>query len=319
MKNKKIHNIFLIGITLISTFSYAQTVNISEENNLKFQTHFFEALKKKAINNYNKAIENLEKCYEIDSLNMAVDFELSKNKLELNNYFEAELFINKALLIEPNNSYLLQHKVAIFQKQQNYKAAIKTQTQLVKLEPKFTDKLILLYIQNKDFEIAKKLIVKTEKNALSTPRIQEFKKYLKKREVLNNFKNSEENLAVSTMDIEGLKEKYNQKKEYKTLRKILNIEVKKELFNELYSDSKNALELFPAQPYLYKMNGLALNKLGKYNEAKDVLTLGIDFVIDNPTMEADFYEQISISYTGLNNNNEALKYKQKATTLRSKN
>ena len=67
------------------------------------------------------------------------------------------------------------------------------------------------------------------------------------------------------------------------------------------------------------MNGLALNKLGKYNEAKEVLTLGIDFVIDNPIMEADFYEQISISYKGLNNNNEALKYKQKAKEIRSKN
>lgn len=319
MKNKNLHILFIVGIVLISNFLYAQTINIAEENNLKFQTHFFEALKQKAINNYSKAIENLEKCYEIDSLNMAVDFELSKNKLELNNYFEAELFINKALLIEPNNRYLLQHKVAIFQKQQNYKAAIETQKQLVKLEPKFTDKLILLYLQNKDFEIAKKLIVETEKNALSTSRIQGFKKYLKRREALIIIKNYNENLAVSMMDIEGLKEQYIKKREYKTLLKILNKEGKNELFNELYTDSKSALELFPAQPYLYKMNGLALNKLGKYNEAKEVLTLGIDFVIDNPIMEADFYEQISISYKGLNNNNEALKYKQKAKEIRSKN
>ncbi len=59
----------------------------------------------------------------------------------------------------------------------------------------------------------------------------------------------------------------------------------------MYVDSKEALELFPAQPYLYKMNGFASNKLGKYNEAIDVLTLGIDFVIDNTILEADFYEQ----------------------------
>jgi len=319
MKIKNLHILFLMGIILISSFSRAQTINIAEENNLKFQTHFFEALKQKAIKNYSKAIENLEKCYEIDSLNMAVDFELSKNKLELNNYFEAEFFINKALLIEPNNSYLLQHKVTIFQKQQNYKNAIETQKKLVALEPKFTDKLILLYIQNKDFEYAKKLIVETEENALSTQRIQVFKKYLENREALNDLKNYEVNLAVSMTDIERLKEKYNQKKEYKILQIILNKEIKNELFNELYTDSKNALELFPAQPYLYKMNGLALNKLRKYNEAKDVLTLGIDFVIDNPTMEADFYEQISISYEGLNQKNEALKYKQKAKELRSKN
>jgi len=33
-------------------------------------------------------------------------------------------------------------------------------------------------------------------------------------------------------------------------------------------------------------------------------------------MEANFYEQLSISYEGINNKNEALKYKQKAKQLR---
>jgi len=87
----------------------------------------------------------------------------------------------------------------------------------------------------------------------------------------------------------------------------------------LFVDSKAALELFPAQPYLYKMSGLALNKLGKYNEAINVLTLGIDFVIDNTAMEADFYEQLSKSYEGLKQKSEALKYKQKAVDLRNQN
>ncbi|WP_299527697.1 hypothetical protein, partial [uncultured Lutibacter sp.] len=318
MKSKKTHILLIIGIVIISYSSRAQTINIEEENSLKFQTHFFEALKEKAIKNYSKAIENLEKCYEIDSLNMAVHFELSKNKLELNNYFEAELFINKALLSEPKNSYLLQQKVGIFQEQQNYSKAIETQKLLVELEPKFTNKLILLHIQNKDFKIAEKLIIETEENALSTPRIKAFKNYLKNVDKLNAIKSYKENLIISILDIKSLREKYNQKKEYKTLQEILNKEVESELFNELYIDSKNALELFPAQPYLYKMNGIALNKLGKYNEAKDVLTLGIDFVIDDTTMEADFYEQLSISYEGIKQHNDALKYKQKAEELRNK-
>ncbi len=73
------------------------------------------------------------------------------------------------------------------------------------------------------------------------------------------------------------------------------------------------------QPFLYKMNGVALNRLRKYNEAISVLTIGIDFVVDDNTMEADFYEQFSISYEGLNNKEEALKYKQKAERLRQGN
>jgi len=317
MKNKKLHTYLLVGIILISSFSYAQKINSVEENNLKFQTHFFEALKQKAIKNYSKAIESLEKCYEIDSLNLAVEFELSKNKLLLKNYFEAELFINKALIKEPNNSYLLQHKVAIFRAQRNFKKAIEVQQKIVQLQPKYMDKLALLYIQNKDFKKATQLIIEIEKKALSTHRIKGFKKYLESRKIL--VKKAEKLIAIKNIAIELLKERYNQKKEYKVLQEILNREYEANLFEALYIDSKEALELFPAQPYLYKMNGEASNKLGKYKEAIDVLTLGIDFVIDNNTMEADFYEQLSKSYEGLKQYKEALKYKQKAVELRKSN
>ncbi|NQV77854.1 MAG: hypothetical protein HQ490_05805 [Lutibacter sp.] len=307
----------MIGIILISNFLRAQTISSAEENNLNFKTHFFEALKQKSIKNYNKAIESLEKCYEIDSLNMAVHFELSKNKLLTNNYFEAELFINKALTKEPNNIYLLQQKVAIFQEQQNFKKAIEIQKEIVEIQPKYTDKLVLLYIQNRDFKNAEELIVQIEENALSTQRIKVFKNYLDSREKLNTIKNPEEISSILSIYTEGLREKYNESKEYKILNEILNNEVKSELFEALYVDSKEALELFPAQPYLYKMNGFASNKLGKYNEAIDVLTLGIDFVIDNTILEADFYEQLSISYEALKQHKEALKYKQKAEELRN--
>ena len=67
---------------LVSTFSIGQ-INMEEEQDLKFQTYFFEALKQKAINNYGKAIENLEHCNAIKVNNKAVEFELSKNYLLL--------------------------------------------------------------------------------------------------------------------------------------------------------------------------------------------------------------------------------------------
>lgn len=317
MKNKKLHNYLLVGIILISSFSYAQKINVVEENNLKFQTHFFEALKQKAIKNYSKAVESLEKCYEIDSLNLAVEFELSKNKLLLKNYFEAELFINRALEKEPTNSYLLQHKVAILTAQQKFKEAIEIQNKIVEQQPKYMDKLALLYIQNKEFKKAEKVIIEIENNALSTQRIKAYKKYLESRKVL--VKKRETLTTIKNETIQVLKERYKKSKEYKILQEILNREEEATLFEALYIDSKAALELFPAQPYLYKMNGIALNNLEKYNEAIDVLTLGIDFVIDNTSMEADFYEQLSKSYLGLKQNKEALKYKQKAEELRKSN
>jgi tetratricopeptide (TPR) repeat protein len=319
MKNKKVYILFLVGISIISNFLRAQTLDITEENKLKFQTYFFEALKQKAIKNYSKAIVSLEKCYEIDSLNTAVHFELSKNKLLLNYYFEAELFIDKALVKEPNNIYLLQHKIAIFRAKGNFDDAIEIQKKLVQIQPTHMDKLVFLYIQNSDFEKAEKLITEIEKNALSTLRIKGFKKYLEQRKIVSNNAISNVIRPNENTDIETLKRRYNQKREYKVLLEILNKELENNHVQALFADSKKGMELFPAQPYLYKMNGFALNKLGKYNEAISVLTIGIDFVIDNTSMEADFYDQLSISYEGLKQLNKALKYKQKAEKLRKGN
>ncbi len=318
MKCGFLHNLFLVGIVLISNFTYAKKNISEEENDLNFQTYFFEALKQKAIKNYSKAIESLEKCYEIDSTSVAVNFELSKNYFLLKSDNEAQIFIDKALENEPDNIYLLKHKIGIFKTQRNFQKAIDLQKKLIEIEPHYSDELVLLYIQNKNFEKAEKLISEIEKKALKTTRIKGFKKFLKNRKITSK---SVKDLSppIKDANIETLRKLYIEKKDYRILQEILNKELINNHFELLKDDSRNGLELFPAQPFLYKMNGIALNKLGKYNEAISVLTIGIDFVIDNTILEADFYNQLSISYDGLNNKNEALKYRQKAKQLRQVN
>lgn len=300
----------------ISGFSYAQKINTEEENSLKFQTHFFEALKQKAIKNYGKAIESLELCNEIDTANVSVFFEFSKNHLELNNYFEAELFIDKALAFEPENWYLLQHKVAVLKAQLNFSKAIEVQKKILQNHPKYTEELVFLYIQNQNFMEAEALISKMEENAMTTLKLKSFKSYLENRKSLQINAEKQSDNANENMDIESLKKSYSENKEFKIVQEILTKEAKEGLFEQVYADSKEALELFPEQPYLYKMNSVALNRLGKYNEAIAVLSIGIDFVIDNSAMEADFYEQLSVNHEKLGNKSEALKYKQRAAALR---
>ncbi len=319
MRTRNLQRIVAVGLIFISSFLYAQKINTEEEKSLKFQTNFFEALKQHAIKNYGKAIESLEMCNEIDTSNVAVLFEFSKNHLELNNYFEAELFIDKALSLDPENKYLLRHKVAILKAQRNFGKAIEVQKKVVQIQPKDSEELVFLYIQNQNFDQAEVLISKIEENALSTLKLGYFKAFLENRkQLLENIDKSGADILENT-DVETLKKLYAQTKEFKTVQKILEKETSESLFELVYADSSEALELFPEQPYLYKMNGLALNKLGKYNEAIAVLSIGIDFVIDNSAMEADFYEQLSISYEKLNNKSDALKYKQRAAALRLKN
>lgn len=321
MKIKKKHIIILLGIGFFSNFSYAQNIDNQEVLALKFQEHFFESLKQTATNNYAKAIESLENCYQIDSVNLAVEFELSKNYLSLEKYFEAEIFIDKALEKEPKNRYLLKHKVALLKAQRNYKDAIEIQKQLVKIKPSYSDELVLLYIQNKEFERAENLITEIEDNALATLRIKRFKTYLINRKKLTKKKANNTNTQnpIENLGIESLRKEYQENKSYKVLLEILKYEIENSLFEMLNTDCKNALELYPAQPLLYKLQGFALNKLKKYNEAIDVLTIGIDFVIDNIEMEVDFYNQLIISYEGLNNKKEALKFQQKVEQLKQTN
>lgn len=313
MRTRNLHRIIAVGMLFISGLLYAQKINTEEENSLKFQTHFFEALKQKAIKNYGKAIESLELCQEIDSFNVPVLFEFSKNHLELNNYFEAELFIDKALEFEAENRYLLHHKVAVLKVQRNFNRAIDVQKKILKLQPKESEELVFLYIQNQNFVEAEALIAKIDENAMATLRLKSFKRFLENR---NAVPEKTVEISIGNANIETLKKSYAQNKDFKTVKEILDNEAAGELFEAVYADSKEALELFPEQPFIYKMNGLALNKLGKYNEAIAVLSIGIDFVIDNNTMEADFYEQLSISYEKLGNKSEALKYKQRAIALR---
>jgi len=316
MGTKNLHRILAVGMFFISGIFYAQNINIAEENSLKFQTRFFEALKQKAIKNYGKAIESLELCNEIDTANVAVFFEFSKNHLELNNYFEAELFIDKALQQEPENRYLLQHKVAVLKAQRNFSEAIDVQKKILKIQPKESEEMVFLYIQNQNFDLAAEMIAKMEENAMTTLRLKSFKTFLENRKIAQQDIIKPVNAAIEIRDIETLKKSYSENKDFKIVKEILIQEEKEALFEQVYGNSKEALELFPEQPFLYKMNGLALNKLGKYNEAITVLSIGIDFVVDNSAMEADFYEQLAISHEKLGNKSEALKYKQRATALR---
>ena len=83
--------------------------------------------------------------------------------------------------------------------------------------------------------------------------------------------------------------------------------------------SNKALEKYPSQPLFYLINGVALNKLNQPKKAIEILESGLDYIIDDAKMEADFYNQISIAYTLLNDPIKAKSYLDKGKTIRPKN
>lgn len=78
---------------------------------------------------------------------------------------------------------------------------------------------------------------------------------------------------------------------------------------------ETTLELFPTQALLYLIKGVALLETDQPQKAVSVLEEGLDYVIEDPIMERDFYEQLSLAYQQLNNTEKATQYAKKAKDL----
>ena len=305
----------LVGFLLHSNFLLAQDSipvlqNKNEERLLKFQDYFFKALAQKAIFNYRVAIQNLEKCNELQPENMAVLFELSKNYLMMKRFLEAENYGQQALALSPKNYWILSHLSKLYVASRNLNKAIVVQEKLVLLNPKEKEKLVYLYFQTNQKAKANSLLIELEKSNLISKNLLNFKRRFLKRVVVKKEENT-------LNDLTSLIRQFDQNKSFVTLRKILTLSANKDV-EILFKYSEKGLELFPAQAYVYLMHAKALNMQKKFSEATSHLNNGVDFVIDDNTLKADFYDELSKSYLGLGNEKEAIKNKNKALLLRNK-
>jgi len=317
--------IICLGIFIIPTVSIAQEdvasreAMLVEQKNINFQTFFFESLQQKAIGNYDKAIYALEACNNLDKDNVAVLFELSKNYVFLLKYTEAEYYILKALEIEPLNLFLLRHLKEIKAKQNDFNGAIIIQNRIIEQKPKEESDLVILYIKSGEIENAIALLKKLNENDNLPANLVPLKESLlqTKPEISENNKTTSFKEEPKSKT-ELLKENYELKKDYNSLKLILERELKTKQFLELLEDSNKAIEIYPAQPFLYLMNAVALNSIRKYRKAIEILNSGLEYLIDNEEMEAQFMEQLSLSYKGLGENKTATSYYKKAMELRNK-
>ena len=275
---------------------------IAEENNIKFQEYFFKSLSEKSIKNYQSAIENLEECNTISPNNKTIYFELSKNYLLLNKTSEATQYINKALLLEPTNTWILLHLVAIQKKERNYQEAIKTQLTIVQQKPKQRSELIWLYYLNSEYTKALSLIYMVEKETGLTTRLNQLKVKLELKNKPIALKVSKDSLTQLITDYEANKPSFSKLKKILTLAINENTEV-------FYKYSSLAIDLYPAQPFAYLSRGKALQLQKKHQQAIDVLEIGIDFVIENSLLESQFYTTLVKAYTSINNPKKVLEYK----------
>ena len=202
---------------------------------------------------------------------------------------------------------MLTHLVKIYQKDSNYKEAIKIQQKIVDINPKERGLLAKLLVNDKQYKKAISLMNTLEKENTLSSNLKKIKANLEKRKGASVKKEN-------PSDLGSLINQFKTDKSYKVLKQILNQSSNNTA--DLLKFSEEGIALFPAQPYVYLLKGKTLNDLKKYKNALTTLQNGFDFVIDDK-MEVDFYTEIAKAFKGLGNSKEEKKYTQKAKNLKN--
>lgn len=453
MKQKIYIFILLFGFFVVPQVMYAQVdFNKKPDDDLgdvedKFQELFYEALKQKAIENYDRSVTALLKCVDLDKSVPVLYFELGKNYASLKNFGAAEEAFKKATNLQPENEWYIDALYGFYVEQNELDKAIKTVKQLLKYHPDYKEDLAALYFKTKAYDDALKILDELDAElgisvARDVMRNQIYEATGRKKDQIKNLEarvednpdkesnylqliyryseNNERDKAFETAQellkvnpnsqvvhlalykfylddgnaekaIESMKivvksteikpeaklkvltdfvqfvsnnpqyetdlveattlvsdtnnsktlielgqyylAKNNKTKaleyfeaalkidseNFNVLRNVLLLYIDLQKFEVAEKMSNNMLQKYPAQPLFYLINGVALNQLNQPKKAVDVLETGIDFVIDDTKMEKDFYNQLSVAYSALNNTTKAKTFSDKAKQLETPN
>lgn len=104
---------------------------------------------------------------------------------------------------------------------------------------------------------------------------------------------------------------------YNLLKNTLLLQLDFHKYAEAAELSKKGLQIFPAQALLYLLSGVANNGIHKPELAIENLETGLDFVLDDPQMELDFYKQLQVAYNSKGDSEKSQFYDKKASQIQS--
>lgn len=176
--------LLFFGIICVSNNSLAQ----KEPNDVVtiddgFEDYFYEAIKQKSIENYDKAIEALEKGKIIEPDNPVVYFELGKNYLAQKKYKEAYDNFEKAAKMNPKNRWAWVGMYDVCYETRDYNQAIVIVEKLVEFKEDYKEDLTSLYMNTNQYDKALDLI-----NELNTKFGKSDKRELYKADILKDAK-----------------------------------------------------------------------------------------------------------------------------------
>ena len=297
----------IVGLLLAPIYAQEPTPDIDVEESAEvfledysdeFQENFFEALKQKGIENYDRAINLLLECKRLDAENRVVDHELAKVYLEEKQYPLAEEYALTALTSEPENLWYADTFVQVLRKQG--KSIDNVRTGLPYEYPKFNENLALIYFKKKEYQTALSILKGAKKSKFTSALSSKINDSIEKQQAL---------LTSNTFAVESIDDdKPNAFNQYKT--RIQGFMQTNDLLL-LQQVSEEALENYPSQPFLYYAQGYALNKSSKHKEAIEMLEIGLDYMVGDVSLGNKIYQELSDAYNSLNNSVKANMYLRK--------
>ena len=295
--------LFLFGLLFFPQYNFAQVdFNKKPDDDLgdiedQYQELFFEALKQKGIENYDRAVEALLKCIALDNSESVAYFELGKNYNKLKNFGEAENALKKAVNKEPDNEWYLDELYEVYAQQNEYDKAIKTVKQLVKYHPDYKEDLAALYMRTKEYKEALKVLDELDRElGISSNRDllrnQIYAATGRKKDQIENLEDRVEDNPDEESNYLALIFRYSENNEkekaFETAKKLLEINPNSQLVHlalyKFYIDDNSTDKAIASMKIVLNSNKI------KPDAKLLVLSDFVKFVSQNPQYESDLVE-----------------------------
>ncbi len=283
--------------TLMSYSTYAQEEESAEvyleEYTDEFQENFFEGLKQKGIQNYDRAIDLFLKCKQLEPDNSVVDYELAKAYLQDKKYIQAQQYAVEALLSEPTDYWYLDNLLTILDKQGSPWASIKEQIPYG--NNKLRENMAVSFFKMKKYEEALSVLKEIDNAPLTSELTRKINDSLQKNTQEPTTPMEEKHIADRNDPVTALRTQIDEllsRSDYKGMLAV----------------SKEALDSYPLQPYFYFAYGTALNNTGDSNKAIEVLESGLDYLLDDGPLENSIFRELSKAYNKIGNTQKANEY-----------
>ncbi|MFT5940907.1 MAG: tetratricopeptide (TPR) repeat protein [Sediminicola sp.] len=296
---KQLHFLFLLtAVFVIAGQVMAQepeeSAELTLETNLdEFQEKFFEALKQKGIENYDRAINLFLECKAMDETNPVINHELAKSYALNKDFINAQIYVLEAINKDPENFWYVHTLIEILDRQGSSFDAVRA---LIPYSNEvLREHLAQIYYDRQNFDNALFVLEGLKKtNAITILRMK-----------IADAKGGASSMEAEEENEQSVEKEVNPMEMYtnRIAKLIENAD-----FKQLDESSKEALELFPLQPYFYYTKGLAMSKLGKLKEAVSIMEEGLDYLLDDQELANKFYKELTSTFKALGNSSKANMY-----------